>query len=199
MENLIQADHLELDFETSALLRKKVIANHGSLRGLQFGTARDSSGELPQTSRPETDADEFGFGGQAVDMAEQWFENIGEQFSSDLVSQFESVRLSQQLAERWPNRYDNLQQRANALTAQVRDLQAKVKTAQANPLRHVDFLRNLPKELKSLNESLLELHAEIGELPNELDPTARRSSQHGSTTSSFCARNCTSTRLIRHR
>lgn len=173
MENLVQADRLEIDFETSALLRKKVIANRGSLRGLQFETARDSSGELLQTERPETDADRFGFdfglGGQAVDMAEQWFENLGEQFSSDLTSQFESVRLSQQLAERWPTRYDNLQERANALTAQVRDLQAKVKTAQANPLRHIDFLKNLPNELKSLNESLLELHAEIGELPNELE------------------------------
>ena len=46
-KKLVEADQLDLKFEGQALLRKKAIASHGTLRGLRLGSLGRMRGELP--------------------------------------------------------------------------------------------------------------------------------------------------------
>jgi uncharacterized protein (TIGR03545 family) len=176
LENLVAADRLELDFETDAALRRKAIASRGVLRGLRFGTPRTTSGALPDApaAEPADTASLDWLGNQAVDTAAQWMESLGASFQADLVDQFESVRLAEEIADRWPRKYADLETRAKTLKTKAAKLSDDVRQAQKNPLRHVDTLESLPREIKALDTALAELHAEVAALPDDVAADRRR-------------------------
>lgn len=165
LENLVAADCIELDLETGPLLHRRAIASSGVVRGLRFGTARRTSGALSISDESADDVPLAWLGDQAADAARQWFESLGEKFQHDLVEQLESVRLAEELGEKWPKKYAELEVRAKQLKSEASELQENVKTAQANPLRNVALLEQLPKQIAQLDESLEKLSAEIKGLP----------------------------------
>src|SRR5690606_30550530 len=50
MKNLVEVDRIELDFSTTALLRRKLVADYGIVSGLAFDTDRDHSGAIEKSS-----------------------------------------------------------------------------------------------------------------------------------------------------
>jgi uncharacterized protein (TIGR03545 family) len=51
LKNLFEADEIKMDLDVRALLEKKFVAETVAVRGLQFGTARRTSGALPTKGR----------------------------------------------------------------------------------------------------------------------------------------------------
>ncbi len=171
-KNLVEADQLDLKFEAGALLRKKAIASHGILRGLRFGTLREMSDALAAKPTTGTSPGESTHN-QACEIAATWFSTLDKQFSEDLTAQFQSVRVAEQLAARWPEQYDQIENRAKGLQLQVDRLQVDAERAQVNPLRHVEFLRNLPTELQAVDRSFVDLRAEVELITEQLGEDRR--------------------------
>ena len=171
-KKLVEADQLDLKFETKALLQKKAIVSHGKLRGLRFGALREKRGDLSisrMTGGPSAES----IHNRTCDVAANWFSTLDKKFSEDLTPQFQSVRVADRLVARWPEQYNQVESRAKGLQLQVDRLQADVERAQANPLRHVTFLHKLPTELQAVDRSFVDLRAEVEHITEQLEKDRR--------------------------
>lgn len=171
MKNMVQAERIEIDFDSYALLRKKLIADYGIVSGMQFSTPRETSGELPASNETEKDksAAPDWVTPIAKDYAENWFADLETRFTGDAREQLESIRLAEELSERWPAKYKQLAESAAAIKANAKQLETQVQDAKKNPLRHVEFLSQLPAKTTELRRSLRDLQAEVATLPSQIE------------------------------
>jgi uncharacterized protein (TIGR03545 family) len=92
MRNLVEAEELVADVKVGALLRKKVVIEQVSARGIQFGTARTESGELqnpsPQSGMLMRRIDAWA---DQVRIPELSLEGLGDAVNVDAIS-FDSLR-----------------------------------------------------------------------------------------------------------
>lgn len=169
MENLLEAEKIELDFESDSFLRKKVIANHGVVRGVKFNTPRETSGALDPVEAIESDAPGwFGGASQAAGQAaDKWLDDIELKFAGDF-EEFESVKLARSLSQSWPQRFEKMNADAKSLQSEVETLREQAKEARSNPLRGADFLAAAPQRAADLRRRLANLHAELNALPAEV-------------------------------
>lgn len=172
MENLLEAEKVELDFEADSLLRRKAIAQQGVVRGLRFGTPRTESGALdPSDDDPNSPAGPAWLGdavGQAASQAaDRWIANLEQKFSLE-ANDLESVALAMELAESWPARFETISADAEAVRIDVEELRRIAVEARSNPLRHADFLADAPKRTAALRQRIEGLHAELDGVPAQL-------------------------------
>jgi uncharacterized protein (TIGR03545 family) len=174
MENAIDVERIELDFESDALLRGRVVASQGVVSGLRFGTPRSESGALPEEIPTEQSGDPLAWfpGGAAA--ADAWLSDVGDKLSLEAADQFASVRLAEEMADRWPARYEDLRARAKQLEADARAIRDQAKEAKRNPLRGAEFLTNLPAQARSLESRMRALQAELNALPQEMQSDRAR-------------------------
>lgn len=163
MKNLFDFSAAHLDFDQNALLHKKFIVTDGSLDGLQFGTQRTTSGKV---ERPETDPD------AESSLINDYISGVGENVASGLTDlltrrfdeNFETVRYSKDVFERWPKEYAVLMQRGKNLEIRIREIRDLSKALQANPL---NTLRDLPKVEQAVRDSAT-IKAELKKLQQSL-------------------------------
>ena len=134
MKNLFEADRIEVDFNTSALLRKKLIADYGIVSGLEFSTPRQTSGELPDSDPNAEGSHAPSWAApMAKQYAEAWFNDFESRLTTDLQQQFQSVRLAEDLAQRWPKKYKQLENAAKAIKADAKQARAGCSRREAKP------------------------------------------------------------------
>ena len=173
MRNLIEADRCELDLDASALFHKRAVVDRGTLTGLRFGTPRDTNGALPDAAPEDESQLAAWIDDQAMQVARDWLDNLHSRFQENIVDRLQSVKLTEDLLRRWPEQYSALKDRVEQLRRQTADLQTQARTAQENPLRHVDALEKLPGDVADVRENLTKLSKEIEALP-DLAETDRR-------------------------
>ncbi|TWT78245.1 hypothetical protein Pla123a_10360 [Posidoniimonas polymericola] len=167
MTNLIEAERLTLDFDSAAALRKKAWVSEGELAGLRFGTPRETSGALPESEQDEDAAGGFALPNLiTAEATEQWLSGVQDRFTADM--QLESVRLAKELRQKWPVEYSSLEQRAKQLQTEIKSFTAKVKEARSNPLRNVEFLQGVPKEITRFKAELAEIKQRLAMLPAQV-------------------------------
>src|SRR5690606_26960191 len=167
MKNLVEADRLDIDFSTTALLRKKLVAEYGILSGLAFATDREVSGALAQ--EPESDQPPSWLTQKSGKLTGAWFDNLAERFEGDLRGELKSVQLAEQLAAKWPAKYQQLEANAKAIKADAKRLEDEWKAAKKNPLRHADFLARGPQETTNLRRALRDVQPEMPARPDHLN------------------------------
>lgn len=176
MQNLASVEWVELDLDTAALLRKKAVVNHGIVRGLRFGTPRETSGELP--AEVESPAIENSFTSNATaaaaEYAADWLADLEQKLTLDARSQLESVRLAEEFGTKWPAEYASLKTEAKQLKVEVEQLTADAKAANQNPLRNAEFLRALPARVKALKQVASDLQDRLHELPELVEADRKR-------------------------
>lgn len=169
MTNLLEADRIEIDFDSNALLRKKLIADYAVVSGLEFSTPRETTGALPDA--PPEDEEPAAPGWitpVASQYADAWVTDLESRFDADIRQQLESVRLAEELAQKWPNKYKALEAQAKAIKAEAKQLEQEVRVAKQNPLRNAEFITQIPDRVTKLRRSLRDLQTEVTKLPNEL-------------------------------
>lgn len=178
MENLLEADRLELDFDANSLLRGKAVADHAVLRGVRFGTPRETSGELqPISDEALADAAAPWLVAGAKTAATAWAEKLGGDIEGRLqatVDEFESPRLADELSQRWPARYEAVREEAEALQEEARAFRDDLRLARENPLRHIDLLTGAPERLQELTSRLQQVQADLATIPGEIDSDRQR-------------------------
>ncbi len=169
MKNLMEADRVEIDFSSPALLRKNLIADYGIVSGLRFSTPRETSGALPdRPTSPEKTNQENWLAPLAKEKAQGWLTDLESRFSVDIRDQLESVRLAEEMAQRWPVKYQQFEIAAREIKADAKRLEERARVARKNPLRNMEFLAQLPQETSKLRRSLRDLQAQLAQLPAEL-------------------------------
>jgi len=173
LSNLVEADRCDLQFEPAALLHKRTIIRDGAVTGIRFGTSRDTNGALPGCEFAIDESLAGWLDEAATKTAQEWLDRLNKKFSRDLVDQLESIRLTDELLERWPRKSVQLEARAETLRTRTIDFQAQVREAQKNPLRHVDFLDQVPKQVEELHAELAALSRDIENLPDVAEADRR--------------------------
>ena len=177
LRNLIEADRCDLELEPSALLHKQTIIRDGAITGVRFGTPRDTSGALHSDEISAEFAKDEPLAGwldqAATKTAHDWLDRLNKKFDRDLIDQLESIRLTDKLLERWPQQSVELQIRARALRRRTTDFQAEVREAQKNPLRHVDFLDQVPDRVDKIRAEVTALSRDVENLPNVAEADRR--------------------------
>jgi uncharacterized protein (TIGR03545 family) len=170
--NLLRADSCRLNFSAGALLHKQAVVERGEVVGLRIGTPRDAS-EAPSVSAVVEPSPAAWFDSQPAELAQDWLEQLERQFNRDLVSEFESVRLADELVARWPQQSAALHERLRQLRRRAAELEAGVHEVQVNPLRHTEFLDSLSDEVASLRKEFDELAADVEKLPDAVETDRR--------------------------
>lgn len=169
MRNLIEAEQCFVQLESAALLRKQAVVRYGVVSGIRFGTTRDASGELPHVDpKGELNVDGW-LDESASQQAQDWLDRLHQRFDRSLVDQLESIRLADELLARWPDQSAELDSRVGELRDRTSRFHTLVRDAQENPLRHVDFLRHLPREINKIREQVASLSSIVAELPSLAD------------------------------
>jgi len=165
LRNLIEAEHCVVQLESSALLRKRAFVRYGAISGIRFGTERETSGELPGKLANGDAPLGTWFDEAAAKQAQEWLDQLHARFDRGLLDQLESIRLADELLARWPDQSDELEKQISDLRDRTREFHAQVRDAQENPLRHVDFLKHLPREIDQIREQVARLTEVIDQLP----------------------------------
>ena len=94
--------------------------------------------------------------------------------AADLVDELESIRLTEELLRRWPAESAAIDERVLTLRNRATEFHAKIRDAQENPLRHVEFLQRLPKEIAAVRKEIASLTSDVVNLSDiaEADRTA---------------------------
>lgn len=167
MENLLEAERIDLDFDSGALTHRSAVAR-GAVRGLRFGTPRDESGALDPKDPAEAGgaAPVWLAGAQqaAGDAAERWIADLESKLTGE-ADEFESVRLAEELSEEWPAKWRELREEADAIEADFKAIKQQATDARRNPLRYADFIREAPAQGAELQARLAELADEVKRLP----------------------------------
>jgi uncharacterized protein (TIGR03545 family) len=172
LRNLVEIDFCDLHFDADALLRKQAVIDRGALTGIRFGTSRKVSGLLPNSA--DDAAETVGwFDEKSAAAAEAWLDRLHEKFSTDLVGQLESIRLTEELLTRWPNRHTTLEARVHKLRERAANFHATVREARTNPLRHAAFLESVPDEIARIRKDVAKLSATVEKLPSAIEDERR--------------------------
>lgn len=174
LRNLVVADRCDLQLEPAASLHKQTVIRYGTVEGLRVGTPRETSGTLVDATADSESAAVDWLDEAAARRAEEWLNELERRFDPKLIDDLESVRLADELLQRWPKQAAALEQRVTELRERSGQFQARVRSAQGNPLRNAEFLNSLPKEITKIRDKVVALGEEIEKLPNVADEDRRK-------------------------
>jgi uncharacterized protein (TIGR03545 family) len=173
LRNLIEIDRCDLELDPGALLHKQAIIRDGAVTGLQFDTPRDTNGVLPGVDFAAAEPQTFWLDEAATKTAHDWLDRLNEKFDRYPIDQLESIRLTEELLQNWPQQSAELASQASALRQRTIDLRAGVREARKNPLRHVDFLDQVPAQVETIRAEVASLSQAVENLPNVADADRR--------------------------
>lgn len=160
--NLIQAQQIVLKFDPRELLRRRYVVQHGHIIGLELNGHRTESGALDeQPPGDETGDSAWGDAGQLL------LEGLTGQAEKEFEA-LQTVRLSRELAERWPAEYKALEDRADQLQQDIQQLEQLAKTARDNPLRGLQNHQRLAEQIKRVGQTPREIRGELDRLTHQL-------------------------------
>lgn len=172
MTNLIQADRMQIDFDTAHLLRRRFVVEHATLEGVQFGTDRTTSGALePVDPSPEptwTDEVIDSASNVAAERFDAWLDELKVEGIEKLETELETVRLAQEMARRWPQEYEQLKARVDAIEERVQRIKGLVDRPNNNPLRVVQSLNQAAVDVQQTLADAETIKLELQRLTQQL-------------------------------
>jgi len=169
MRNLVESGDSRFWLDTNALLHGRVVVTDGKIAGLQFDTNRETSGAL----EPADDAEDTGpsmfdpLADKAGEMGQEWFDQMGDRLDTDVVDQLQSPRLAKELKERWPAQYEQLQAQVKDIRERGKQLEKDVREVKANPLRGLERLGQLTRDVATLKQEVTSVQKQITNLPQQ--------------------------------
>lgn len=163
MRNLVSADTIDLVIDGEALMHRRWVAREGKITGLQIGGHRDQSGHIDQSeTQPEQQTGPtvlsrlVGFGVSRIN-------SEAKTYAEDL----ETVRLSNDIRERWEVEYDGLVARARGLEKQIRSIRDEARGID-NPLRDWPRLEQTLAQANQARSELMSVRESIESLPQRM-------------------------------
>jgi uncharacterized protein (TIGR03545 family) len=173
LRNLLEAQDCQFSLDPEALLYRRAVVQQGHVRGLRFATPRADGAIGDSNAEADNGPWSDWLSSASAQQARLWLDQLEDHLQEDLSDQLQSVRLTDQLLAQWPTQYDALEKRVRLFHQRTVELQSQIHDAQANPLRHVDFLEHLPDTLAALRSEYQKLQLEVDGLPDLADADRR--------------------------
>ena len=167
MMNLVEAKYAGIELSTSDLLRKKLVIEEGKLMGVEFNTARDTSGKLITDTKQHG---EPGILSKTVnELGKQWAKDLQNVLNQRLEENLETVRVSKDLIDSWPKEYAAVKARADSLQARMKKLRQLKDLKFTNPLRDLQTCQEALTDINETHREILELQAHLQKLRSKFD------------------------------
>jgi uncharacterized protein (TIGR03545 family) len=168
MRNLVESSQIRLEIDGAQLLRKRVVVHNGRIEGLKFDSERTTSGalEILPDAADEPSALDPMFAA-AQETAAGWFDDLTGRMEQDLLGSLATPQMVEELQRRWPEQYKALKSRADDLKAKSKQIEATFREAKKNPLRGMQQVEELRKQLAATEAELRTTLAEIKALPDQ--------------------------------
>lgn len=170
MRNLLEATDSQLQIDVNALLHGRVVVSNGTLSGLRFDTDRETSGAItkePTTIEESNSSILDPLLASAGTMGEQWFDQLGDRLDTDIADQLQSPRLAKELQERWPKQYAGIEKKIKDIRTRGKELEKDIRELQSNPLRGLEKLPSMQKEVAQLQQEVKSVQKQINDLPKQ--------------------------------
>lgn len=165
MKNLFEASHIKLNVDTEALKQRRFVVTSGRAKGFQFGTKRSSTGVLDATAKAKYVAglaDRFASGGKA------WIQNAVSSLTGAVSTNLQSVAMSQQLAEGWPQEQERIDARSTYIRDRIAEIQKLIDNSGENPLRNIQPYKQAIAELETLQKEAYDITGGMNRLRQQL-------------------------------
>jgi uncharacterized protein (TIGR03545 family) len=168
--DLFDFERSDLVFDLDALIRHGVWSGKGHISGLHF-FGPEGTRISPEAS-PKNVADGH-FGGPESQAVRACLERSVQILNQDWTDQLPSLNLTNQVADAWSLKRQELSRQLNELAKKSDDLQMLADAEQRNPLRNSAFLETLPSDIESLQAKAAAVQLEIDHAPDALDKARR--------------------------
>lgn len=162
------ADVCDVELETQPLLHKQFIAKRGYLDGLQI----DVPSAIPTDASQKGPATTHWFRDDADQVAAAWFSHVAERLQQD-ATRFESMKQTEAFLASWTSQCTEIDAHGHELDKLAAEVLESVAANQANPLRKVTFLTELPQRVAELQKKFAELRDQIEKQSDQLEQRRR--------------------------
>ena len=164
LRDAFRADSIELVIDGPELLKRRWIASHGKMAGVQIGARRETTGHFEPAidAEPESQSDEPSILSRLLGTAT---DQVREQ-ASDFTRELETVRRSKEIRARWESDYQQLVAKAAQLETQIRHVRDHARGIE-NPLRDWAELERTLARAREVRNELLRVRQEIDALPQQ--------------------------------
>lgn len=183
LRNLVEFEEGEFLLDRQALLRRRLVIDQGTVRGLLFDGQRAESGALPEGAGQ--DGGSWSQAGLEA-AGRQWLDQLADRLDTTLQDELETVRLSKQLMVRWPAEYEQIERKLHGCQSRAEGLRRVVEQPpRGNVLEQTEFYREQLIEAETLRRQLVEIRGELTRLWKQadqdriaLDAARRRDAEH---------------------
>ena len=164
--NLVEFTDLHAKIELQPLLKKSYILEEASVSGLQWGTKRADSGLLPG-EEPDLSEDSDSkmlenIKHELLVRGKDWLAGLVDRAKLDFdPNQFETVRLSQELEERWPNEFGRYEDELTDLKQRIDELRKSVKVKGGNELEKIERYGQVAKVVEQILKELEQVKQQL--------------------------------------
>ena len=145
MRNMVQAEMAYIKLDPKHLLKNEFVIESGKTSLIQFGTPRTDSGRLERSPASPSTAETLlpiNAGQQLGEISQRWLDQFQNSMAQRIESNFESVRLAQELKSRWPAQFEANKQEIVAVQSKISELTEVIKGKDSsNPLAPVGLSR----------------------------------------------------------
>jgi uncharacterized protein (TIGR03545 family) len=163
--NLVEFDKAVLDIAATSVLQRRLHVREARLSGVRFNTPRSKSGKvnLPPLSADVPDELQSKLKSMGSGALRQFARIMAQDFTEELLS----IQLSRELAARWPQEYQQLEERAIKFAQRIEEIEAELKaptnfanmaTAFPDRVKEVDALK---QELRAIGHKLDEIREQV--------------------------------------
>ena len=164
MQNLVQAEEVSFDLEANALLRQRFIVQEGRISGLRIDTERTTSGKLDSPGHGDWNIS----AGNLPELSLEWLDQLSGVLQGQMeeeIGQLESVQLVNELIQRWPAEYEQLEARIDSLKTRIDRARELFSAGTGDLLQNIDTYREAAVELDAIQQELVALGTQIDGLP----------------------------------
>ncbi len=164
--NLVEFTDLHAKIELQPLLKKSYVLEEASVSGLQWGTKRADSGLLPG-EEPDLSEDSDSkmlenIKHELLVRGKDWLAGLVDRAKLDFdPNQFETVRLGQELEERWPKEFGQYEEELKALKQRIDELRKSVKVKGGNELEKIEHYGRAAKDVELILKELEQVKQQL--------------------------------------
>lgn len=164
--NLVEFADLHAKIEGLPLLKRSYIVEEASVAGLQWGTQRADSGLLPGEEpdlSEESDSKMLeNIKHELLARGKDWLAGLADRAKLDFdPNQFETVRIGQELDDRWPKEFGQYQEDLKALKQRIDELRKSVQVKGGNELEKVERYSQAAKDVEQLLKELEQVKQQL--------------------------------------
>jgi len=162
-ENLFVIGQADIRIDRNELLRRRLVVREGKLSGVRFNVPRANSGALEGHADDPTDES------QESETTTNWLEKFSTITGQEqLEDNLETVRVSKEILDRWPRKYDDFSQRASELKQRIADVKELTKNPELKSLADVEKIKLAYDNIQQIRQQIQDLKVEVQQVRQQV-------------------------------